>query len=48
MVTVMLDERLGPFTRGRDLWQQAAAKVEGRRIEVMVENRSAAVLRLER
>lgn len=45
---VTLDESLGPFTRGDDLWQQSAPKVEGRRIEVAVEGRNVAVLRLAR
>jgi beta-galactosidase len=45
---VTLDQRLGPFRGGRDLWQQASPKVEGRRIEVTVEARNVAVLRLER
>ncbi len=47
-VTVTLDERWGPFSRARDLWQtKATSKAAGRNLEVTIEDRSVAVLRLE-
>lgn len=47
-VTLILEDRFGPFARVRDLWQQGGnAKVSGRVIEVSVEDRNVAVLRLD-
>jgi hypothetical protein len=47
-VTLTLADRFGPFSGVRDLWQQSGnAKVSGRGVEVSVEDRNVAVLRLE-
>ena len=46
-VTVALDARAGSFSRATDLWQQSAPKATAQGIEVTVEDRNAAVLKLE-
>ncbi len=47
-VTITLDDRLGLFSRARELWQHsAAARIAGRTLEVSVEDRNVAVLQLE-
>ena len=46
-VKVALDPRLGAFTRARDVWQQAPAQITPQGIELAIEDRNAAVLKLE-
>ncbi|MGH9658675.1 MAG: hypothetical protein ACRD96_09035, partial [Bryobacteraceae bacterium] len=46
-VTIALDAKLGAFTRATDVWQKQAQKARGREIEVAVEDRNVAVIRLE-
>jgi beta-galactosidase len=47
-VTLTLEDHFGPFSRVRELWQQGGnAKVSGRVVEVSVEDRNVAVLRLD-
>jgi beta-galactosidase len=48
-VTVKLDGSLGTFSKARDLWQESGmAKATGQTVEVMVEDRNVAVIRLDR
>ncbi|MBK5293098.1 MAG: beta-galactosidase [Acidobacteriia bacterium] len=47
-VTVTLENRAGAFVGGRNLWQPSAGvRIQGDKVEVAVEDRSAAVIRLE-
>jgi hypothetical protein len=47
-VSVRLDEKIGKFARASDLWQEGASpQTTGSAVEVAVEDRNVAVLRLE-
>ncbi len=47
-VNVKLDDRFGSFSRVRDLWQRSQTpKVNGHTVELTVEDRNVAVLKLE-
>ena len=46
-VTLTISEKYGPFTKAMDVWQKRPMQVNGRAIEVSVEDRNGAVIRLE-
>jgi beta-galactosidase len=48
-VSIMIDKRVGSFTRGKDVWKsETSISFSGEVIKVTVEDRSSAVIRLDR